>query len=171
MKCAYCGSELKEGANFCTICGKAVSEEQKQSAASPERQTASAGDGALRGYMSYTSGEYRTTGNSAPAADASASYAPVTDAADRNNEWAAWVSIVCAVLALRGVVITLPGILLGIAAIIFGSISCKSSMKVVAICGIVLGAIAIAGAFGMALLWRWIFDLAGDFMFDPPFYW
>ena len=182
MNCEYCGSELKEGANFCTICGMPVNSPQEQPAAQPAEQpvhqaSASYPDngGALRGYMSYTSGEYNTRTQSDPAYRTADTYSSPRQTAsssqDTGNEWASWVGIVCAVLAIKGIFVTVPGILLGVAAIVFGSIGCRSNMKVPAICSIVIGSLAVLGSLGMAAVWHWIFDLAGEYMFQPEFFW
>ncbi len=197
MNCKYCGSELKEGANFCTICGMPVPEEQKAATEeqntvpseqrpieiltipdqpAPEKDAASEeapepANPALKGYKTYTSGEYRTQPQPRTEPLRSQPSASSSPEGDGNYDWAAWVGIVCAVLALKGIVITIPGVILGAAAVILGIIGLRSKMRVLSIFSIVFGAIALLGALGMAAVWRWIFGLASSYDFHPEFYW
>ena len=160
MNCEYCGAELKQNANFCTICGMPVS----GPAAEPEEKPVpvqtnyrTGPDTALKGYTSYTSGEYRTD----PRAEASSIPSAPTE---EGPVWAAWVALILSVLSLKGALLVVPGILLGVGGIIVGAIGCKSELRTLSICDIVIGALGVLLSIAMILVWSGVFGLAYSFM-------
>ena len=166
MNCEYCGSELKENANYCTVCGMPVSEP----AAEPEEKPVpvqtnyrTGADTALKGYTSYTSGEYHP--------DPDADYTRIKSApTEEGPVWAAWVALILSVLSLKGALVVVPGILLGIGGIIVGAIGCKSELRTLSICDIVIGSLGIVLSLIMIAVWSGVFGLASSFMGDPWWY-
>lgn len=169
MNCEYCGAELRPDARYCIMCGMPVSA-PAEAGESPAAEAAPAfktnfrtgadtvNGGALKGYTSYTTGEHK-----AEPAPSYTSARSIIDA-DEGPVWAAWVALICAVLSLKGALLVVPGILLGLGAIIIGAIGCRSELRALSICDIVIGSLGVLLSIVMIMVWSGVFGLASSFM-------
>ncbi len=70
-------------------------------------------------------------------------YFPTPVSTQPNRAWAAITSLVLGIINLCGWIVPVCGGLMGVLAVIFGILGIKSSQRVLAIIGIVLGALSL----------------------------
>ncbi len=152
MICDKCGHDSRDGALVCEQCGAPLPVSAGSSSSGSSR---SFDDAPVNGYMSYTYG-----GSGSSRSSRSPYSEPVSsEKKPSSNEWVAYASIICGALAIYSCVTVVPGVLLGISAIIFGLVGIKTPKKTIAIIGLAAGiagiiisiliAFAIAGLFGL----------------------
>ena len=133
MLCDKCGFENREGAIVCEHCGALLIQSPPQTAEKSSGTTGSYSDAPVNGYRSYTKGG---TSQSSP------QRSPFTGAMSAGSrEWVAYAAIICGALAIYSSPTVIPGILLGISAIIFGIVGLKTSKRTMSLIGIIAGAI------------------------------
>ena len=136
MICDKCGYENKEGAIVCERCRAVlVKTEDKPVQEYSYGTQRSAGDAPVNGYMSYTKNSTQR-----PAAERS----PFSgDSNSGPREWIAYAAIICGALAIYSSPTIVPGILLGISAVIFGIVGLRTEKRNIAMIGMIAGAVGV----------------------------
>ncbi|MBQ4000511.1 MAG: hypothetical protein II643_05905 [Oscillospiraceae bacterium] len=171
MACPRCGSSLFDGSVPCPQCGYVNGAPAEHTVYTLPDQPA-AGDSAghdtdaLSGYLSYTSGSgpVRSSGsNSADPYTASGDDTVRSGSSDR--EWISYASVICGALSAYSSPMILPGILLGISAVILGIFGRSSFRKKLAVIGIIAGLIGLLLSVLVVLFYIGVFKLVYDFLF------
>lgn len=166
MKCNQCGNDIEQSAKFCGSCGQPVmttapppqqstippqspqpptqqpipvqQNQQVQQTQPPQPQT----NNFATGYAQAATLPAQLPQNAQPAMAGNTGAAPAYPVAS-NNGGKAVASLILAVLAIPGTLIPIIGLVLGVLAVIFGTLSTKSPRRGLAIGGTVVGIIAV----------------------------
>ena len=170
MSCPVCGSDLYDGTSPCPQCGyreipssKAVSSSPEQN--EPVRKDPPQGEDALNGYLSYTSADAAKEEPAKPdAGPYVSSESRSSGSGNSGKEWIPYAAVICGALSAYSAPMIVPGVLLGITAVILGILGCSAPKKSLAVIGIVTGVIGIILSVLFALFYFGIFKLIYDYL-------
>ncbi len=143
MLCTVCGADIPDTSVACPVCGHfPVSAPSPFPEVPVSSTTVDETDTALKGYLSYTSGDH-------PAIPERQQPVPEKgsdeddDPVSRKN-WMAYVSIIAGALSVYSAPMVFSGALLGVSAAVFGILGLFSRRKVISAVGIAAGAAGLA---------------------------
>lgn len=146
MKCANCGEEIVQGAEFCGNCGAKI-------VATPPQAEAVKTNQPLTDSITPAAQPAPVQPIAAPAvAPIATTYAVPID----HRTGFSITSLVTGIVSLLTVFFIFPPIILGIVALVFGILGLKRGGKGMAIAGLILGGLAIAATTALVVFAFWL---------------
>ena len=159
MICDKCGFDNKEGAIVCERCRAVLvqmPEKPVQEYTYGTQKTAGTDDAPVNGYLSYTkNGAARPASGRSPFSG---------DTNSGPKDWIAYAAIICGALSIYSSPTIVPGILLGISAVIFGIVGLKTSKRNIAMIGMIAGAVGTIFSVLIVSAYVGLFNLLVNFL-------